>query len=122
MPANPATESLLAAIAPDLLDKLVAVHKTPPVIEELTGDRPHSSAPQRWAGRGLAGVLLQTVTAGRKRFTCRRWLIEFFAAVDEARRSRGAAPRRAPAPSSAASTQDEEDALARFGIGQEGDE
>ena len=115
--ANSTTASLLAAVDPDLLDKLVAVHKTPPVIEELIGDRPHSSAPQRWAGRGQAGVLLQTVTAGRKRFTCRRWLIEFFAAVDQARRA-GIAPPRTPTQAGSAASEDDA-VLRRHGLGQE---
>jgi Protein of unknown function (DUF1580) len=115
------TQTLLAAVDPALIDQLVPVHKAPPVIDELTGDRPHASAPQRWASKGLVGVRLDTVTVGRRRLTTRRWLIEFFAAVDEARRNRPAPPSRAPEPSSASATQDEENALARFGIGQEED-
>jgi hypothetical protein len=63
----------------------------PKVVEELVGGRrPHKSALHRWASTGVSGVTLQTITAGRRRCTSRRWLLKFFGAIDAARLCRAA--------------------------------
>jgi hypothetical protein len=72
---------LKAQNSPDLLVRLSA---TPPIIERITGERPHKSAIYRWAQRGLRGVRLRTAFAGGHRRTCETWIREFFDAVTAA--------------------------------------
>jgi len=72
---------LKAQHSPDLLVRLSA---TPPIIERITGERPHKSAIYRWVQRGLRGVRLRTAFAGGHRRTCETWIREFFAAVTAA--------------------------------------
>lgn len=78
---------LVASLSEDKRDQLFALLDGTAVVEELTGKRPHNTALHRWAKRGIAGVCLQTITVGRRRFTTRRWLLDWFAAVDGARRT-----------------------------------
>jgi hypothetical protein len=105
-----AAEDLLSRVPDDLRDRpfpLLAHGSL--VVEELTSRVAHRSALHHWARTGIAGTRLRTITVGRTRYATRRWLVEFFAAVDEARRSGPAAsastmrPMDAPAaPPSAA--------------------
>jgi len=83
------TQDLLLSIPDALRDRLVSLDRGPSVVDELTGDKPHKSAIYRWARDGLAGRQLRTVTVGKRRYTTRRWLLEWFCAVDAARRSQG---------------------------------
>lgn len=83
-----AAVDLLSAVPEDLRDRLFPLLLTGPVVvAELTGRRAERGALHRWAKRGIRGVCLRTVTVGLSRHSTRRWLIEFFAAVDEARRA-----------------------------------
>lgn len=84
------TASLLAAVDVGALDALFPLQRGTTVVEELTGLSPGRSALHRWRAEGIAGVKLQTVTVGRVQMTTRRWLIEWFAAVDAARGEVGA--------------------------------
>lgn len=61
------------------------LRKAPALVERLTGRRPHHATLWRWATSGCAGIRLRTVTVGRQRMTSRRWLLDFFAGVDDAR-------------------------------------
>jgi hypothetical protein len=80
---------LKAQNSPDLLVRLSA---TPPIIERITGERPHKSAIYRWAQRGLRGVRLRTAFAGGHRRTCETWIREFFDAVTVAADGEATAP------------------------------
>ncbi|MCB9882223.1 MAG: DUF1580 domain-containing protein [Planctomycetes bacterium] len=86
MTTHDITQSLVDALDEGKRDQLFKLLAGSSIVEELTGNRPHRSALHRWASKGVAGVRLQTVCVGRCRYTTRRWLIEFFAAVDLARR------------------------------------
>ena len=99
METRDAVDSLLAALDAESRDQLFPLIDAAPVVEQLTGQAARRSALHRWSYKGVAGVRLQTVTVGRVQHTTRRWLIEWFAAVAEARRKRmqrrptGRAPR-----------------------------
>ena len=77
---------LIASLDDDLRDRLFPLVDGPAVVEELTGSRPHATALHRWARTGISGARLQTVTVGRRRFSTRRWLLDWFAAVDRQNR------------------------------------
>lgn len=62
--------------------------------------KPHPKTVLRWMLRGLDGVRLKSVRAGRQRLTCERWLVEFFAASAKVHAGgipTSAAPTAAPA-------------------------
>lgn len=80
---------LKAQDSPDLLVRLSA---SPPIIERITGERPHKSAIYRWADRGLRGVRLRTAFAGGHRRTSETWIREFFDAVTAAAEGEATAP------------------------------
>ncbi len=91
--ANPkcqaAATSLLSALPEAEHDKLFPLLADgPKVVELLTGWRPHKTVLWRHARKGVAGVKLRTVSVGGRRVMCTpRWLVEFWAAVDAARRA-----------------------------------
>ena len=66
----------------------------PTAVKGLTGRGRHRTVLHSWAATGQLGVRLQTVTVGRVRLTSRKWLCEFFVAVDAARRKKSARPPR----------------------------
>jgi len=119
---------LLSVVPEDKRDQLFKLLEDGPmVVEELTGEPTHRSKLHRMEAKGSHGVRLQTVTVGRSRFSTRRWLLEFFAAVDVARRENNApAPkgqakrttrtRRTNRTKSAADKRD--DILDKYGMGK----
>ena len=86
-------QPLIASIADDKRDRLFALRDGAAVVEELTGKRPHDTALHRWSTKGIAGACLQTVTVGRRRFSTRRWLLNWFATVDQALRTAAGVPK-----------------------------
>lgn len=53
-------------------------------VEEITNDRPHTATLWRWASkRGLRGVTLKTAYVGGHKRTCRKWVREFFAKIND---------------------------------------
>lgn len=116
MDTQDTTTVLVDALPEAERDELFPLQRAPAVVEALGGSRPHVSAPRRWARSGVRGAVLRTVTQGRALLTTRRWLLEFFAEVDRARREqRGqSAAARAAEP---ADTDDEDAAtLAKHGL------
>lgn len=104
-----ASDDLLARIPEDERAALVPLLHCAPIVERLTGHRPHRSALHRWATRRSGPRLRCVVVPGAGRLTCAAWLVAFFAALAEVdpapekkarpRGSRGrAGSRRAPAP------------------------
>ena len=75
---------ICASELPDLVGDGEAL--SPRIFEALTGRRPHKTLLWRHAEDGVHGVKLKTVTAGHTMMCHPRWLIEHWAAVDEARR------------------------------------
>jgi len=98
----------------------------PAIVDELTNHRPHKSALNRWEKKGIAGVRLKCVVVGRCRYTTRRMLIEYWAAVAVARDAGIAHPQHrtdstpavSPRPARVASRDeaDEEEVLGRHGL------
>ena len=79
--------ALLESIPADRVDELFPLlREGPKVVDELTGDRPHKSTLLRHASTGVRGTKLETISRGRTMLSTRRWLIEFWAQVDAARR------------------------------------
>ena len=93
-------QSVLARLPEAERDQLFALlAEGPKVFQRLTGRRPHKSLLWRHARDGVHGVRLPTVTVGRTMMTTARWLVEHWAAVDEARRAGESHPSRGPSPS-----------------------
>jgi hypothetical protein len=92
MATHDITQALVGSLDESIRDQLFALVDGASVVESLTGTRPHRTALHRWAQRGIAGVRLRTVTAGRRRYTTRRWLLIWFADVDASTRGTGACP------------------------------
>ena len=86
MTTHGVSDALLLALPEATWDQLFPLREGGAVVESLTGRSPDSSAIHRWASRGIAGEKLKTITVGRRRFTTRRWLLDWFAAVDHAHR------------------------------------
>ncbi len=63
------------------------VAEGPSVLEEFIGKRHHSRTLLRWALKGVGTVKLKSVTAGRKRYTSRAWLLRFFEESEAERRA-----------------------------------
>ena len=73
------------------LDRLFpALKDGPAVVERLCGHRPHKSTIWRYIAKGQYGVRLKTLFVSGTAYTSERWLLEFFAAVAEARAMRWA--------------------------------
>lgn len=88
MTTHKQSRPLIASLDDDIRDRLFRLVDGPAVVEELTGRRPHATALHRWARKGISGVCLQTVTVGRRRYSTRRWLLDWFAAVDQTLRAK----------------------------------
>ena len=86
MTTHGVSDSLLLAHPEATWDQLFPLREGSAVVASLTGRSPDSSAIHRWASRGIAGQKLQTITVGRRRYTTRRWLLDWFVAVDSAHR------------------------------------
>ncbi|WP_164103542.1 DUF1580 domain-containing protein [Candidatus Laterigemmans baculatus] len=84
------------------------------VVEQITGERPHSASIHRWASRGLRGVKLRTIYAMGARRTTEKWIREFFESVAAAAEEGQAAP--ATEPDRLAAIQKAEQALDSDGI------
>ncbi len=83
------SDSILCVLPDEEHDRLIRLLKDgPPVVEKLTGRRPDRSVLWRQSVRGIAGVTLKTVSVGRCLMTTPRWLVEFWVAVDAARRKK----------------------------------
>jgi predicted RNase H-like nuclease len=87
MTTHELARALVASLDEAMRDRLFPLTDGPTIVEELTGRRLHDTALHRWAKRGIAGLRLQTITVGRRRYSTRRWLLNWCAAVDEAQRS-----------------------------------
>lgn len=86
--AVPDSASPLAAVPAESRTRLFPLLRLgPTVVEELCGKRPHKLTLLRWAVAGSHGVKLRTTSVGRARYSSRAWLVEFWNAVDEARRA-----------------------------------
>ena len=82
-----APDDLLSALPEEERDRLFPVlAKGPSIYERLSGRRPHRSMPWRHARKGVAGQFLRTVSVGRTLMSTPRWVVQFWADVDEARR------------------------------------
>lgn len=80
---------VLAQLPPSEHDRLVSlVAEAPRVVARIIPGIavPHKATLCRAVSRGVRGVRLRTVTRGRTRYTCARWLAEFWLAVDERKR------------------------------------
>ena len=83
----PETEYLLARLPDEDRDRIFPLLADGPrIFATLTGRRPHRTLLWRHAEDGVHGVRLKTITVGRTMMCHPRWLIEHWAAVDEARR------------------------------------
>lgn len=86
-----AVVSLLNVLPPDEHDRLFPLMaKGAAVYEKLSGRRPSKALVWRHARKGVAGVMLKTVSVGGTMMTTPRWIVEHWAAIDTARR----APKR----------------------------
>lgn len=82
--------TVLAALPAAEHERLVSLLSEAPhtVARLIPGSKaPHKATLLRAVIRGIRGVKLRTITRGRTRMTCARWIAEFWLAVDEARRS-----------------------------------
>ena len=72
------------------LDVLFTLHgECPKVVSKLRGGRPPDhSCVYRWSTRGQEGFRLRTLLASNRRLTCRRWLYDYWAAIEQARTRR----------------------------------
>ena len=85
-----AVATVLAALPAQEHTRLVRLlSEAPHVVARLIpgAKPPHKATMLRALTRGIRGVRLRTVTRGRTRMTCAKWIAEFWLAVDEARRS-----------------------------------
>ena len=81
--------SVLSESERDRLFKVLA--EGPSFYEKLSGNRPHRSMLWRHARKGVAGQFLRTVSVGGTLMTTPRWVVEFWAAIDAARRGKAVA-------------------------------
>lgn len=96
---------------------LYSLDEIPNQLPTVNGRRIHKHTPYRWASRGVAGVILDTVQVGGIRCTSETALQRFFAEVDKARAARRKQPvpvRSAAAYSRAAERAGEQ--LAKMGV------
>lgn len=84
MATKPPTKDDAEQPLPALSD-LFAIEEVPARVEHLVGRRLHRSIPTRWCADGIAGVRLRSWRMGQRRLTTERALVEFFAAIEEAR-------------------------------------
>ena len=93
-------ESILSPIDPREQGRLRPLMADGPVLwEQLTGLRPHRAMLWRHHRKGVHGVRLQAVSAGRTLLTSARWIAEHLVDVAEARQGDAAteaAPARRP--------------------------
>lgn len=57
---------------------LIRLSQVPPLVEQISGYRPHIVTVHRWAKKGTRGVKLRSTFAGGYRLTSAEWLREFF--------------------------------------------
>ncbi len=70
------------------VDVLVELKAVPKLLQRQLGKRLNLATLYRWQSRGIAGILLETVSIGSKRFTTRQALHAFFAQSTLAKRGR----------------------------------
>lgn len=83
-----AVSTILAALPEEEHDRLIPLMSEAPrlVARLIPGRRaPHKSALFRHATQGVQGIVLRTVTCGRTRLTCARWVAQHWLAVAEAK-------------------------------------
>ncbi len=61
------------------VDDLVELKAVPKLLQRQLGKRLNLATLYRWQSRGIAGIRLETVSIGSKRFTTRQALNAFFA-------------------------------------------
>ena len=61
-------------------EAMILIRDVPKEIEQLTGQRPHSSTVWRYIQRGVRGVVLETILAVNKRLTSKEAVHRFIMA------------------------------------------
>ncbi len=70
------------------IEKLLAFGRAAALIEKLGGQRPSVKAIGRWGGKGIKGVVLDTIWIGGRRYTSEQAIHRFISAVSAARNSK----------------------------------